>query len=1364
MRQDSPRWTEFDRSEFEHERDGLRLVAEYLPDADPYHVWSNAEFIAGDGSVNEVDALVLTPAGLCILELKHWYGEIDGGAQDRLWQQRANPHGRLVPHLNPIFLANRKAKRLAGMVRQLAMPHDQDLPIYVESAIFLHAERTESHLTGSNAVDVYGRDGEQTGLRSLKDYLTTRPRYLSDDQARRLVALLSRSRLRPSIADRKVGTCLLHPKPFAEGVGWQDYLAGHTADKSLVRRVRIYLTGGRPADETAAIRRAAEREFRLLQGIHHPGIPQALDVVQDHPWGTAVIFDHDKDLERLDHWLVRNDHTMKLTERLQLVQQLAETIGYAHSRHLMHRALHPGAVYVQDRPEGRALVVTNWQTGGRLPNSSTVTRLSSSSDSANLDLFFTDELRRYQAPEASRGGKGTALDVFSLGSIAYRIFTGADPATSAAELTSRVRESGLSMAASADALPEPLVQLVYDATRGDPGQRLAGVAEFRSGLDEVWKRISEPDPEPEVDPLAAHKGDVLPGGFRVEARLGSGSTATALLVKSDRYPQDVVLKVARSEAAETRLAEEAAKLARLGGQWIAALKEPEPIRIGQRLALVLEYAGKPLTEELRRRLDLEHLDRYGRDLLEILVYLDGQAVWHRDLKPANLATRPRPKDRQPHLCVFDFSLAGVPDTDLAAGTVHYLDPFLGTGGRDRYDSAAERFAAAVTLYEMATGRLPRWGADADPRAISDEVSLPESAFDPAIADRLVTFFGHALARDVADRFGTAEQMLDAWREIFRNIPHDSAAGQDELTLDAPLSRAGLTPRARSALERLHHQTIGDLLDAKPSELTAAPGVTNATRREIIAKQKALRALLAPDEPEPDADAVSIEELCDRLLPKNSTQPGKSDALRVLLGQAPDRNGTFLHWPSQNDVAARCNTSQSNISNWLRERRRVWLKSLVGIRVEISELLADNGGVMSANELAAALMAAHGTYTPEPRRTAQAVGLLRATVEVENDQGGNARFATRRSHSTGLVLVGSEPNDPDSTDTAEAALKAADALGKAAAQLVPLDAGADEPLPSRQAALEELRTVKLPPTMVLSDERLLRLAAVASHGLVDANAQGQLYPVGMPPVRTVRLCAESLAGQRMSVDAVKKRVAARFPRAATLPDRPELDDLLLQVPLIFDRTERRYVSPTIESLSTGSTRTAPAYGAAVPARQIDEAGDRISEALDHRRYLALLTPPRALTATRRALLDRYGLTEVDVTALLLDTLRGLRIEGADWPLIVAADTGEPGDPDYRELVGLVRHHVLPAVHAALEAPEPVLITEAAPLARYGLLGPITALTDPTQPRPAARLLLAAAHTYEPPMLDRTPVPHTTHSQVLWLDAVWATRTTERIDAR
>ena len=71
MRVDSSRWEEINQSVHAHEQDGLRELASYLPDADPFHVWANVEFVGADGSINEVDALVLTPSGLYLLELKH---------------------------------------------------------------------------------------------------------------------------------------------------------------------------------------------------------------------------------------------------------------------------------------------------------------------------------------------------------------------------------------------------------------------------------------------------------------------------------------------------------------------------------------------------------------------------------------------------------------------------------------------------------------------------------------------------------------------------------------------------------------------------------------------------------------------------------------------------------------------------------------------------------------------------------------------------------------------------------------------------------------------------------------------------------------------------------------------------------------------------------------------------------------------------------------------------------------------------------------------------------------------------------------------------------------------------------------------
>lgn len=1358
MREDSPRWEEINRSEHAHERAGLRELASYLPDADPYHVWANVEFTAADGSVNEIDALVLTPSGLVVLELKHWQGEIKGdGVQ---WVQRP-PTGRLTPHDNPYILTNRKAKRLASLIRQYGGAALRGRVGYVRAAVFLHARLLDVRdLDQVGRTHVYGLDGNTSGLPSLKEFLLAEPLDPVDGQlARQIVTAVRKCGIRPSVANRKVGPLLLHPRPFAEGVGWQDFLAGHTLHRSLTRRVRFYLTSRAPEEDLPAIRRAAEREFGLMQGIRHPGIASPLELY-DHEWGPALSFEHPEGAERLDHWLRQREGKLTLAQKLLLVQQLAEIVDYAHSRRLAHRALNPTTVWVTDPDSPRpGLLITDWQSGGRLPGSTQMTRLGSSSGVAGLEFLHDDEVLRYQAPELATNPQadGVQADVFSLGAIAYRVFTGHPPAPTPEELVAAVQEGGLNPAAVVDGLPEPLVQLVYGATHGDPGPRLKSTVEFRQKLDGVWEELTAPEPEPTLDPLQAGKGDVLDGRFTVERRLGAGATAVALLVNEptlDGPARKLVLKVARDEQHRERLEAEAQVLKDLRHPLVAALVQG-PLVVGGRTALLLESAGeRTLADELRQgRLALGLLERYGRDLLRILYYLEGQGVWHRDLKPANLAARPHSSDGKVHLCVFDFSLAAARADDLTAGTRPYLDPFLGPPGRIRYDSAAERFAAAVTLYEMATGTLPRWG-EANPATVSTEVTLDPALFDPAVADRLVGFFTRALARQVEQRFATVEEMEDAWRRVFAHLPE--APPEPDLPVPVPLRREspveslGFTPQARSALQRLGITTLGELLDRGLVELSRATGVPDATRREIRERAQVLRTHL-PAEPAADEDTLSargVDAVAASLLPKRVPNRNADElaALRVLLGQAATPDGRFLSWPPLAEVAEA--TGQVTLSGALRRQIDRWRKNraVSQVRDELVLLLDSRGGVMSARELAEGLIAARGSYAPEPRRLPQAIGLVRAAVETELALGMDSRVAYHRLPE-GAVLVGQEPVDPDGRLTADDLLQYAVRLGQRAEELV-----GEDPLPTGHRAADELRQVPAPDgAPVWDDIRLLQIAAEASDR-VDLNPQGQLYPVGMPAMEALRLSMSNLTGYRLDADALRARVRVRFPRAEPLPPRPALDDLLVTVgvPLRWDAAISAYTPRTAQG-ETNSTRmlTAFAGGSAAAASDVDE---RLRAVVTEGRFLAVLTPLRQFTRARAALRQQLGLTEVDVTAILLERLRALNYP---WQDILTADTGDERDPNFQTLVEIVHTEVMPAVRQALATPEPLLVTEAGPLARYDALGPLRELADISRPRPAARLLLVPASSSEP-RLDGEPLPLTSPaSQSLWLPESWLT---------
>ncbi|SOD73546.1 nuclease-like protein [Jatrophihabitans sp. GAS493] len=109
MDANSPRWHEISPSPFSHERDGLARLREMLPDAAPFHAWTNFEFRDGQGKWHEIDALVLGERRLHLVELKHYQGDIGGNAY--VWQR-----GRQSED-SPIRRTRSNAQRLSSLIK-----------------------------------------------------------------------------------------------------------------------------------------------------------------------------------------------------------------------------------------------------------------------------------------------------------------------------------------------------------------------------------------------------------------------------------------------------------------------------------------------------------------------------------------------------------------------------------------------------------------------------------------------------------------------------------------------------------------------------------------------------------------------------------------------------------------------------------------------------------------------------------------------------------------------------------------------------------------------------------------------------------------------------------------------------------------------------------------------------------------------------------------------------------------------------------------------------------------------------------------------------------------------------------------------
>ena len=203
---------------------------------------------------------------------------------------------------------------------------------------------------------------------------------------------------------------------------------------------------------------------------------------------------------------------------------MTDAIRYAHSKRVVHRALGPQSVLVTDAEEALpVLQVFNWQVGVQQSKGS-------SAQVTNIDDLVETNSLVYLSPEALADSRkvSEASDIFSLGAIAFHLFTSRPPAASLGELTQVLRErNGLSVSAVLDGAGPRLEEFIQWSTHPDALTRIGTVEEFLTLLDGVEDELSSPDASVEVDPLKAKRGDRLQFGYVVERVLGQGATARA---------------------------------------------------------------------------------------------------------------------------------------------------------------------------------------------------------------------------------------------------------------------------------------------------------------------------------------------------------------------------------------------------------------------------------------------------------------------------------------------------------------------------------------------------------------------------------------------------------------------------------------------------------------------------------------------------------------------------------------------------------------------------------------------------------------------------------------------------------------------
>jgi eukaryotic-like serine/threonine-protein kinase len=195
---------------------------------------------------------------------------------------------------------------------------------------------------------------------------------------------------------------------------------------------------------------------------------------------------------------------------------------------------------------------------------------------------------------------------------------------------------------------------------------------------------------------------------------------------------------------------------------------------GADLKEVLDYLA-----EQKRQMRVEVACRIAMDVCEGLAYAhqakdhSGQPleIVHRDISPHNVLMT-----RYGEVKLVDFGLAKASshltdeDEDIVKGKFGYLAPEVTLG--QKTDRRVDIFAAGILLWEMLAGRRLFLGAsDVETFKLVRAAEIPDPRqFRSDLSDDLVRVLAHALARDPAQRYSSADDFARGLAAVGMRIP------------------------------------------------------------------------------------------------------------------------------------------------------------------------------------------------------------------------------------------------------------------------------------------------------------------------------------------------------------------------------------------------------------------------------------------------------------------------------------------------------------------------------------------------------------------------------------------------------------------
>jgi tRNA A-37 threonylcarbamoyl transferase component Bud32 len=300
-------------------------------------------------------------------------------------------------------------------------------------------------------------------------------------------------------------------------------------------------------------------------------------------------------------------------------------------------------------------------------------------------------------------------------------------------------------------------------------------------------------------------GTTLAERYLVTRKVGQGGMgavyeATHTLIGKRVAVKVLLEKYAQREAIVKRLKQEAQLASSVGNEHIIDITDFGTTDDGRTFVVMEFLEGESLAECLARETTLpeQRILRIVAQAANALVAAHAKGIVHRDIKPENLFLLKR-KD-QDFVKVVDFGISKslrassdeeepqrLTQTGMVLGTPLYMSPEQARGD-DELDHRVDVYALGVIMYEAASGRVPFIGSNylSVISQVLNETAKPLRELKPELSEEFEAVVQKAMAKDVKDRYASAQDMLADVTAILEDPTHST----ERARITGPRRKAG----------------------------------------------------------------------------------------------------------------------------------------------------------------------------------------------------------------------------------------------------------------------------------------------------------------------------------------------------------------------------------------------------------------------------------------------------------------------------------------------------------------------------------------------------------------------------------------------